>query len=314
MALVFAMISSLNGVAADPDKIETLFFTTLNLETKKFSIVSTASDGSKRTTLTKGEDREVDPALSPDGKRIAFVVWKKGESTSDICVMNTDGTGRKTILKGEGYRFAMAPAWSPDCTKIAYTVPKDGVMVIDTAGKNARNLGRGMLADWSPDGKKILYTMFGKGGATTICVMDVDGKNAVELIQGRAMLGAYSPDGKRIVYMAAPDGPSSRPCIFIANADGKNATCLTKGEGATEVYPRWSADCQHIFFTRLTDQKRPSVRSILCVMDADGKNVRELTRGTEMDMLAGQGETLWLLLPQPQIGPSKIPPPKMREE
>src|SRR5436190_3744737 len=148
-ALAMIAASACSGAGGE-DKIEKLLFTSLNIKTKKFTIVSMNADGSKRTTLTKGDDMEADPALSPNGKRIAFVVAKKGESKSDICVMNADGTGRETILKGEGNRFAMSPAWSPDGKKIAYTVPKDGVIVMDADGKNAKILGRGMMADWSP--------------------------------------------------------------------------------------------------------------------------------------------------------------------
>jgi hypothetical protein len=41
-------------------------------------------------------------------------------------------------------------------------------------------------------------------------------------------------------------------------------------------------------------------------MDADGKNVKELTKGKEVNMLAGQGITHWLMAPPPK----KIAPPR----
>jgi TolB protein len=294
---------------AEESKTEKLVFTSVNIESKQFTVVSMNADGTARTTLTKGDSMEADPALSPDGKWVALVVAKKDARKSDICVMNSDGTGRRTILQGEGDRFALSPVWSPDGQKIAYTVPQDGVIVMDADGKNPKVLGGGMVADWSPDGQKILYTVIG-GGGETIHTMDADGKNATEVVKGHAMSGAYSPDGKRLVYVASPDGPRSRPAIFIADADGKNARRLTHEEKAVDAYPRWSADGRHIYFTRLTGPDPPPGRAAIHIMDADGSNVKELTKGKEMDMLAGQGMTLWLYA----APPAKPRPPKIEKK
>lgn len=308
------IITTLAVIAAAPtafaaDKVDKFIFTSIDTETKKFTIVSMNADGSKRTTLTTGEDMEVDPALSPDGKRIVFISVKKDDQKSDVCVMNVDGTGRRTILKGEGDRFAMSPVWSPDGRRIAYTVPKDGVIVMDADGKNGKTLGGGILADWSPDGKQILYTAFAMGDST-IHVMDADGKNARKLVDGAAMPGAYSPDGKRLVYMGSPDGPRVRPCIFTADVDGANARQLTSEEKATDLFPRWSPDGRHIYFTRVTGLDRPPGRAVIHVMDADGKNVKELTRSTGMDMLGGQGITLWMAAPRKIEKPPAPKPPR----
>src|SRR5262249_32723298 len=114
------------GSAADEDRGEKIVFTSLNSETKKFTIVSMNGDGSKRTTLSKGDSPEVDPALSPDGKRIAFVAVSKDGQSSAIWVMNADGSGCKQVFRSEGDRFAISPVWSPDSRKIACTVPNDG--------------------------------------------------------------------------------------------------------------------------------------------------------------------------------------------
>jgi Tol biopolymer transport system component len=315
MVILTALSGCRGGQQADtadnqqPGKTEKLVFTSLTPDTKQFVIVSMNADGSERTTLSKGAAMEVDPALSPDGKKIAFVSATRDGASSDICVMNADGTGRTTILKGEGSRFAMSPVWSPDGAKITYTVPQDGVVVMDADGKNPKVLGGGMVAGWSPDGTKILYTVIGKGGDTAIHVMNPDGKNPTKLVKGQAMPGAYSPDGKHILYTDAPDGPRSVPCLFVADADGKNPRQLTKPEKGSDVYPRWSADGKRIYFTRLVVQPPPP-RSAICVMDADGKKVAELTDGKGMDMLGGQGMTLWMIAPQPKRKPNLgIPPP-----
>jgi TolB protein len=285
LPLVMAILATLPGCSgaekarADKGNDEVLFFTSMKPDSKRFAIVSLSTDGSKRATLSKGEDLELDPALSPDGKQVVFVVAKKDEGKSDLCVMNVDGTGRRTILKGTANRFAMSPAWSPDGKRIAYTVPSDGVIVMGADGKNASVLGGGIIGDWSPDGKKILYTVIKPGREATLHVMDADGKNVRKLLEGTAALGAYSPDGKRLVYMGSRDGLRSKPRLFVADADGKNSKPLPSEEKAADVYPRWSADGRHIYFTRMAEQGGKPGRAAIHVMDADGANVKALSQG-----------------------------------
>ena len=50
------------------------------------------ADGSNPTRLTDSPDREVIPAWSPDGTRIAYVT-RIGEGNWDIYVMDADGSG-----------------------------------------------------------------------------------------------------------------------------------------------------------------------------------------------------------------------------
>ena len=51
------------------------------------------------------------PSVSPDGKRVAFIV------NQHVAVMNVDGTGLQMITTGNGEESF--PAWSPDGNKIA---------------------------------------------------------------------------------------------------------------------------------------------------------------------------------------------------
>jgi Tol biopolymer transport system component len=69
----------------------------------------------------------LDPALSPDGARIAFArgprsnsvsVGVSGEAASDIFTMNLDSSGIVRLTQGGGNR---QPAWSHDRSRIAFT-------------------------------------------------------------------------------------------------------------------------------------------------------------------------------------------------
>ncbi|MEO7238878.1 MAG: hypothetical protein ABIZ96_09730 [Gemmatimonadales bacterium] len=56
-----------------------------------------APDGNQRRSLAIGSDLEqaLSPAVSPDGRRIAFTGVKTGQL--DLYVMNADGSGRRQL-------------------------------------------------------------------------------------------------------------------------------------------------------------------------------------------------------------------------
>ena len=71
------------------------------------------ADGSNPTRLTDSPDREVIPAWSPDGTRIAYVP-RIGEGNWDIYVMDADGSGtvRLTIDGFEAGVHSSSPDWA----------------------------------------------------------------------------------------------------------------------------------------------------------------------------------------------------------
>src|SRR6478609_4815846 len=80
-------------------------------------IVTALPDGSHRVQVSHGPGKDLDPAFSPDGSKIAFDSTRTGGG--DIYVMNADGSGavRLTTASTEDSQ----PAWSPDGNRIAFT-------------------------------------------------------------------------------------------------------------------------------------------------------------------------------------------------
>lgn len=68
------------------------------------------ADGSGLRRLTYG----FDPALSPDGKQVAFGRW---EEPRGLWIINTDGTGERRIY---GANRPRSPTWSPDGGTIVF--------------------------------------------------------------------------------------------------------------------------------------------------------------------------------------------------
>jgi hypothetical protein len=75
-------------------------------------------DGSGLRRLTQG----IDPALSPDGKTVAFTRWV-GE-TGSLWLINIDGVNERQLL---GFiKQAKGPEWSPDGSKIVLNFQHEG--------------------------------------------------------------------------------------------------------------------------------------------------------------------------------------------
>jgi len=59
--------------------------------------------------------RQIFPAWSPDGKRIAFEVGRPsdrgGPPFRTLAVIDRDGSHRQTILRVRGYLYGRGPAW-----------------------------------------------------------------------------------------------------------------------------------------------------------------------------------------------------------
>jgi len=107
------------------------------------------------------------PALSPDGKKVAFTVTTVNEEENsmhtEIYVMNVDGSGLKQITDNE--KSSKSPKWSPKGDKLAFTTSRSGKNQVWVFGKDLKNpkqysshyTGVGSF-EWSPNGKLIAFT------------------------------------------------------------------------------------------------------------------------------------------------------------
>jgi len=78
------------------------------------------ADGSNLRYLTTG----LDPALSADGTRVAFVRWD-GAGFGTLHVINLDGSGERVVMSG--VRNAKSPTWSADGQEIIVSFQHGGL-------------------------------------------------------------------------------------------------------------------------------------------------------------------------------------------
>ena len=100
------------------------------------------------------------PAWSPDGRKLAFVSRRDGNS--EIYVMNADGSGQENLTQQPA--SDSHPSWSPDGRKLAFVSRRDGnseIYVMNADGSGLRNVTRTPSNDldpaWSPDGGAIAF-------------------------------------------------------------------------------------------------------------------------------------------------------------
>ena len=85
----------------------------------------------------------------------------------------------------------------------------------------------------------------------------------------------HSPDGRRIVFMSERAGEHFQDqAIWLADADGLNATRLTRGPAAFQGSPSWSPDGQSIVFDAGAEAGKMDIWTIR----TDGSALRQVTR------------------------------------
>jgi dipeptidyl aminopeptidase/acylaminoacyl peptidase len=84
-------------------------------------------DGSGLRALTTG----MDPALSPDGRQVAFTRWQepKEGSAGSVWVINTDGSGERNVH--DSAVQPRSPSWSPDGKQLVIATQQGGRLFPD---------------------------------------------------------------------------------------------------------------------------------------------------------------------------------------
>ena len=135
-----------------------------NTDLIEYTIVSGGTGRSLEMSrkLTKHVAIETEPALSPDGKTLAYISDRTG--TPQVYLLNL-ATKKTTRLTKKG-NYNSSPSWSPDGTMIAYNGVRNSksvifrVLVDDPLGFETQVSPKGMQAEspvWSSDGSIVAY-------------------------------------------------------------------------------------------------------------------------------------------------------------
>lgn len=218
-----------------------------SFENGNFSIYRVRADGTGLTQLIAGGS---EPALSPDGSRIAYRM-RKDTGGLGIGIASSTGVYESTVTEESAAGY---PTWSADGNNVAYHILPSGRLSgrIQRIGVGANNtpidVGVGVRPAWQPSGSLNVLFDGCKGGSDcgsllTLNAFESDPNNPNLLTVGTA--GAWSPNSSQIAFQDQDAKGNTQ--IWIANAQGGNRKQVTTDTG-THGMPIWSSDGAWLFY------------------------------------------------------------------
>ena len=212
--------------------------------------------------LTISDQRQTNPAWSPDGQWIAFQSDKDGNEQWDVFVVSPKN-GDVVNLTNTAEVSEESPTWQPHGRLLAITVrPKDAstaeIATLDVLTHRVRKMTKDTPKDrfnsgpiWSPDGKQIAFTQaLATGKDSNVFVVDIASGKATNLTPHTGehlySASAWAPNGKKLLISS--DAGNGYQNVALLDPASKQIQWLTKAKFESEA-GSYSADGKQLTWT-----------------------------------------------------------------
>jgi len=232
--------------------------------------------------LTDFVGMEEFPALSPDGKSVAFTADVGGRRQVWVRLL-AGGTPLQVTHDDADHQ---SPRWSPDSSSLIYFSPSqepDGegkIWQIPALGGTARPLVSSLgCADLSHDGKHIAY-FHSNQGELELAVADPDGSNSRKLTvlpnEYTYSNLRWSPDDQKLGFQR---GRTFDYDVFYVPAEGGSTQAITRDGNPLEGFA-WLPDGSGVVYSSSRGDTILYLRTMnLWSVQTGGRNLRQLTFG-----------------------------------
>ncbi len=253
----------------------------------------------RRVQVTLDPGLEIDPALSPDGKLIAYAAGPPGGMR--LYVRQLDG-GTPVPVVREPSGFQRLPYWSPDGTRLLFFSAR-GIELAPALGGVPRLLrplvpaAPLVVGPISPDGRSFLYA-----SSDSLYVQPLEGGSPRLILKGLELHSfAWSPDGGSIAFVSGNVGFIADPSlgnlapsgIWVVSTAGGVPRQVTDSR-SLNVSPVWESGGRALLFVSNRDGGRDVYAVALTRAGRAAGGPVRLTTGANVHAisLAAQGRLL----------------------
>jgi len=212
-----------------------------------------------------GSPTQPGPGKRPPSQKLGKIVFSSNRSGAwRIWIVNEDGSQMRQLTDAAPDENDVDPALSPDGKSILFTSTRGrttGIWTVRLDGSAPRRICDGDQAEWSPDGRRIVFRRNGR-----IVTRDLARRAETEITPEDWTLcsgPSWSPDGGSIAFAARR---GSGNALYVVAAGGGKPTKVYDREGACE--PHWSPDGRRIVYETETH---------ICTIRPDGTKNRLIT-------------------------------------
>jgi TolB protein len=234
-------------------------------------------DGSNQRRITHFNSLSIEPAISPDGSKIAFTSYAKGNPA--IFIFSVDPL-RQLPFYNQRASVNETPEFTPDGKQILYSSSASGwtqIYIANLDGSGLHRLSSSAAIEVEPKvnpktGTEIAFVS-GRSGPQQIYRMNIDGGDVERLTngEGEASNPSWNPDGAHLAFSWTRGYATGNFNIFVMDVASRSFIQLTHSEGRNEN-PSWAPDGVHIVF----QSNRGGSYQIYSML-ADGTQVKQLT-------------------------------------